>query len=98
MLNKTTVVGRLAHDPELKGTQEESVCVFVIAAGNRGKNTQFIRAKCFGVTATQVFNYCRKGRLVICEGHLESKNNQLEFIGDSIQFGPDAYKPEVTEI
>jgi single-stranded DNA-binding protein len=97
MINNTVIVGRLAHDPELKGTIEQAICTFVIAAESRGSNVQFIRVKTFGITANQVFQYCKKGRLLACQGHLESKNNLIDLIADNVQFGPDSIKKSIVE-
>lgn len=86
MLNKVILVGRLAHDPEFQVSNGLHIAKIVIASTDRANKTHFIRSKCFGVLADQVYKYCIKGMTVACEARLEVYDNKIEVISDNIQF------------
>ena len=81
MLNKTTMMGRLTHDPELRRTQTDTpVCSFSIACerdfkdqrGDRG--VDYIDVVAWGNTALLVSKYLAKGRMVVIEGRWQMRD------------------------
>lgn len=70
MFHKTTVIGRLGNDPELRFTpQGKAVCSFSLAAGQKDK-TVWYRVTCWEKTAEIVNQYLAKGKMAHVEGVL----------------------------
>lgn len=103
-LNKVILVGRLGHDPELKYTTTGNpVTNFNIATdesytdreGNRQERTEWHRIVVFGKQAEFCSNYLAKGRLVLIEGRLQTrqwedqqgqKRYTTEIVAQRVQF------------
>lgn len=102
MLNKTVLQGRLVRDPELRHTQSGvAVCSITVAWSEKYKDAE---AKCFlpvtvwRATAEMVSRNFAKGREIIVEGRLQSrdwtdkdgnKRSTVELQADRIHFcGP----------
>ena len=90
MLNKVILQGRLTADPELKQTQSGvSVCSFTVACDRdytpqgQEKQADFISVVAWRHTAEFVSKYFAKGRMIIVEGSLRTRNY------------PDSRHPEV---
>ena len=69
--NKTTLIGRLTRDPEMKQTNSgKPMAFFSIAVDRPGNNneTDFFRVSTIGKSAEFVGNNLFKGRLVLVEG------------------------------
>lgn len=84
MLNRVTVMGRLARDPELKHTQSgTAVTGFTLAVERdfKDKNsgefvTDWISCTAWKGTAEFVTRYFQKGRMAIVDGRLQTRNYQ----------------------
>lgn len=81
-LNKVIIVGRMAHDPELKTTQSgTSVCSFSVAtsrvwtdkSGQKQEEAEFHNVVAWGKTAEVASQYLTKGQLVAIEGRLMTR-------------------------
>lgn len=75
-MNNVTLIGRLARDPEMKSTSNDSmVANFTLAVDRpmaKEKTADFIRIVCFGKTAELVERYLSKGRQVGVQGHIQT--------------------------
>lgn len=80
MYNRTTLIGRLTADPELKQTPSNiSVCSFTIAVDrsytpkNGERQTDFISIVAWRNTAEFISRYFSKGDPILIEGELQSR-------------------------
>lgn len=104
MLNRVIVMGRLARDPELKHTQSGTAVVsFSIAVDrdfkdkNTGeRTTDRINVVAWRATAEFVGRYFTKGRMVVVDGRLQTrdwtdkdgnKRYATEVVAESVYFG-----------
>lgn len=103
MLNRTTMMGRLTRDPEMRKTQSGTpVCSFSIACdrdfknANGEKETDFFDCVAWRQTAEFVAQYFTKGRMAVVEGRLQNrdwtdreghKRRTTELIADNVYFG-----------
>lgn len=79
-MNKVIMMGRLTHEPELKSTVNGvSVCGFRIAVDrnfqkqDEEKKTDFFNVTAWRSTAEFVAKYFGKGRLILIEGELQTR-------------------------
>jgi len=78
-MNKVTLVGRLAKDPELRTTNTgKSVCSFTIAVNRRFQQEGQPSADFFNVTAwgkqgETINQYMAKGRQIVLSGRLQNR-------------------------
>ena len=102
-LNRTTIMGRLTRDPELRHTNNgTAVTSFSIAvdrdfkAQDGSKETDFIDIVAWRQTAEFVSKYFAKGRMAVVDGRLQTRSYQdntgnkrtaVEVVADSIYFG-----------
>lgn len=102
MYNKVIMMGRLVNDPELRTTpQGVNVCSFRIAVDRRfqqkgeEKKSDFFNVVAWRQQAEFVNRYFNKGRLILVEGELTTRNytdkngNQAtwyEIVADRISF------------
>ncbi|TSA01610.1 MAG: single-stranded DNA-binding protein [Methylococcus sp.] len=83
MLNRTELIGRLGHDPELRYTAEgKAIANLSMATTHRSKdpaggdtieNTQWHRVVFFGRKAEIAGEYLKKGALAYVDGRLQSR-------------------------
>ena len=77
MLNRTILMGRIVHDPELRHTQNDTAVTGFSLAVSRPKYngaepvTDFIDIVAWRKTAEFVCNYFHQGMLVAVEGRLQ---------------------------
>lgn len=81
MMNKVFLIGRLTKDPELRYTgSNKAVCQITVAVnrgfGNPNGNaeTDFINVVLWDKTAENVAKYMTKGRLLLVEGRIQTRN------------------------
>lgn len=101
MLNRIIIMGRLTASPELKKTQTGvSVCSITVAVDRDHRNdgeklTDFFEVVAWRQTAEFICNYFGKGKMIIVDGHMQSrkwtdKNGQnrlsLEIEAERIHF------------
>jgi single-strand DNA-binding protein len=102
MLNTITICGRICNELELKTTQSGTeVISFAVACerdfknGNGEKEADFIDVIAFGKTAVFVSQYFGKGRMIIVDGRLQTRNwedkngnkrKSVEVIANSVYF------------
>lgn len=93
--NKIILIGRIACDLELKQTNNgKSVLSFSVAVDRTAKDaegkyiTDFLQVIAWGKTAEFVRNYFAKGRSILVEGRLQTRNYT----------GTDGVKRYVTEV
>ena len=101
MLNKVIMMGRLAEEPELRMTQNETpVSKFSIAversySKNGERETDFFNVVAWQARAEFVAKYFKKGQLICVEGRLqrrtwqdpEGKNRHIyEIVAESTHF------------
>ncbi len=102
MYNKVIMMGRLVSDPELRTTpQGVSVCSFRIAVDRRfqqkgeEKKSDFFNVVAWRQQAEFVNRYFNKGRLILVEGELTTRNytdkngnnaTWYEIVADRISF------------
>lgn len=102
MLNRAILMGRLVADPELRQTPNGvSVCSFRIAVDrnysrDRERQTDFIDIVAWRQTAEFVSRYFAKGKMIIIEGSIQTRNYEdkngnkrtaVEVVADNVQFG-----------
>lgn len=107
MINRSIVMGRLTHDPELKKTGSgTSVCTFRIAverdfkSQNGERETDFLDIVAWKGTAEFVSKYFSKGRMIGVDGRIQSRRyekdsktyNAVEIVADQVYFGDSAPK------
>lgn len=103
-VNKVILVGNLGADPESRSTQSGSTIAKLRVAttervkdreGNWGEHTEWHRVTCFGRTAENVAQYCRKGKQLYIEGRIRTSKYQdrdgndrwsTEVIADQVRF------------
>jgi len=79
-LNRVILIGRLAHDPELKYTPSGAAVVkFSLAVGGRPKSNgeetvSFIYVTVWGKPAERFAEYQKKGNQIAVDGRLEQKS------------------------
>ena len=76
-MNSVTLIGNLTRDPELRSTQNGSVCTFTIAVNrppdkNGQTATDFPRITTFGRQAETCGQYLKKGRTVAVQGRIQT--------------------------
>ena len=80
MINRTVIIGRLVHTPELKITQAGTSYVRVTIANEAvykdKKHTNFIDVLAWSGLAENLSKYCEKGRKILVDGRLEIKKNK----------------------
>ena len=69
-VNRVTLVGRLASDPELHYTPSGSAVTQLRLATNEGEEPEFHSLSAWGKLAEFAGSYLKKGRLVYLEGRL----------------------------
>ena len=98
-LNRMILTGRLAADPEVRYTANETpIANFPVAVNRNGKNGEksvdFIRCIAWGGLAKICGEYLKKGRLIALEGRLQirsyenkegQKKTSTEVIADNVQ-------------
>ena len=103
-VNKVILVGNLGADPESRSTQSGSTIAKLRVAttervkdreGNWGEHTEWHRVTCFGRTAENGAQYCRKGKQLYIEGRIRTSKYQdrdgndrwsTEVIADQVRF------------
>ena len=99
-MNRVVLTGRMTADPELRQTNSgKSVVSFSIAVKKRTKprdgepDSDFLRITAWGSSAQYVQNYLGKGRLIACDGRLQTRKWQdqsgntretVEIVADNI--------------
>ena len=74
MLNHVALQGRLTRDPELRRTQNGvPVTSFSLAVNGRKDDTLFVDCVAWRGTAETICQYLGKGRMIIVEGALQSR-------------------------
>ncbi|MDL2292146.1 single-stranded DNA-binding protein [Acholeplasma sp. OttesenSCG-928-E16] len=102
MLNQVILIGRIAHDPELKTLEDgRKVSEISLAVQRAFKNLDgeydcdFIKIVLWEGLATSTENYCKKGTMIAVKGRLQTwkkeldddaKLNMLEVIGERITY------------
>lgn len=109
MLNKVILMGRLVADPELRQTANGiSVCSFRIAVDRnyskeQEKQTDFINIVAWRGTADFVSRYFSKGKMIIVEGAIQTRNYQdkdgqkrtaVEVNASNVMFGESKQQEE----
>ena len=103
MLNRAILMGRLVADPELRQTPNGvSVVSFRIAVDRNyssrsgDRQTDFIDIVAWRQTAEFVSRYFSKGKMIIVEGSIQTRNYEdkngnkrtaVEVVADNVQFG-----------
>lgn len=74
MLNHVALQGRITRDPELRRTQNGvPVTSFSLAVNGRKDDTVFVDCVAWRGTAETICQYLGKGRMIIVEGALQSR-------------------------
>src|SRR5580698_9236641 len=82
-LNQVTLMGNLTRDPELRQTPSgQNVCSFSLALNRSYKDaggewqeaTDYVDCVSWGTLAERVSQYLAKGRRVLVQGRLQSRN------------------------
>src|ERR1700730_3211571 len=90
-LNRVTLVGRLASDPELHYTPSGSAVAQLRLATNEGEEPEFHALSAWGKLAEFAGSYLKKGRLVYLEGLGRQHAAQLRGAGlEPAGLGPAA--------
>jgi single-strand DNA-binding protein len=84
MYQRLTIIGNLGRNPEMKFLPSGTPVTTLSVATNRTykdnngqqvKQTTWFRVSVFGKQAEACAEYLQKGRLVLCEGHLQPDKN-----------------------
>lgn len=106
MLNNVTLMGRLAHTPDIREKNEKKVAFLRLAVnrdikGQDGVDADFFDITAFGKTAEFAEKYFQKGRQIAVIGRLQNrqytdkdgnKRTQTSIIADHLYFADS--KPE----
>ena len=103
MLNRTTIMGRLTRDPELRrtgnGTAVTSFRIAVerdVAPQGQEKETDFFDCVAWRQTGEFIAKHFTKGRMIVVEGKLQTrswndksgnKRKTVEIVADNAYFG-----------
>lgn len=105
-LNKVFIIGNLTRDPELRALPSGTpVASFGVATnrvwkdqqGQKQEDVQFHNIVVFGRQAETVQQYLAKGKSVLIEGRIQTRNwdapdgtkrNRTEIVAERVQFGP----------
>ncbi len=111
-LNRVTVMGNLGQDPELRYTQSQTpVCTFSVATtdyrtgqdGQKIEQTEWHRIVVWGKMGENCSKYLAKGRSVLVEGKLQTRNWEdkqgqkryvTEVVAQNVQFVGGASRGE----
>lgn len=100
-INRVVLVGRLARDPEIKYTPNQTaVARFSLAVGGKPRNdgtdsVSFIPIVVWGKAAENCKQYLTKGKMVAVDGRLDqrswkaqdgSSRNIIEVVADRVEF------------
>ena len=112
-MNQVVLIGRLARDPELSYTQNQTAkAVFTIAVDRPKRDGQdqgadFIRITVWGKTAENCDRYLSKGRQVCVQGRIQTgsykdKNGQTVYttdvVADRVEFlGNGQERPQASQ-
>lgn len=86
MLNKTTIMGRLTKDIEVRysnGAEPLAIGSFTLAVGRKFKkdgqpDADFIRCKAFGKTAENIERFFKRGNLIVITGRIQTGSYEKE--------------------
>lgn len=103
MMNKVTLLGRLAQDPEIRYTNNGKAVTNFTMAVDRGKDkgADFIPVVFWDKTAETIGNYVKKGQRLLVEGRLQvrsyentngEKRRVTEVVGSYMEFIEKAEK------
>lgn len=102
MLNRVVIAGRLVRDPDTKTVGENTVANMRIAVdrdylnSNGKRDSDFFDVVAWRGTAEFVTKYFSKGRNIIIDGRLQSRNwedkegnkrTSIEIVADNVYFG-----------
>lgn len=101
-MNRVTMIGRLAKDPDLRTTQSGiSVCTFPLAVQRRfadhngERQADFFNVVCWRGLADNCAKYMQKGRMIAVQGSLQNRSYEdkngnkrtiTEIIADEVEF------------
>lgn len=96
-MNKVTLLGRLAQDPEIRYTNNGKAVANFTMAVDRGKDkgADFIPVVFWDKTAETIGNYVKKGQRLLIEGRLQvrsyensngEKRRVTEVVGSYMEF------------
>jgi len=99
-VNRVVLTGRLTADPELRQTSTgKNVATFTIAVQKRSKpregepDADFLRITTWGASAKYAHDYLLKGRLIACDGRVQTRRWQdqsganresMEIVADNV--------------
>lgn len=94
-MNRVTLIGRMARDPEIRTTSGgKQVASFSIAVRRNKDEADFFRVEVWGRAAEYVGTYLSKGRMVAVDGRLAcekytakdgSPREQVKIVADIVQ-------------
>lgn len=105
-LNKVLLIGNVTRDPELRSLPSgQQVASFGLATnrvwkkpdGSKGEAAEFHNIVCFGKLADIVKQYATKGKMLMIEGRIQtrqwnaqdgSKRSKTEIVAETLQLGP----------
>lgn len=107
-MNTVMLIGRIATDLELRGTENNRVVNFNLAVERYGKKDEadFIPVTVFGKSAENLVKYQSKGSLISILGYIRQetytteageKRNSFKVIANRVQFLGTKQKEEMTE-
>lgn len=106
-MNNAVLIGRIATDLELRGTENNRVVNFNLAVSRQGKKdeTDFIPVTVFGKSAENLVQYQAKGSMIAVSGYIRQDNykdkegnnrNSFKVIASRVQFLSSKPTPEVS--
>jgi len=84
MMNQVVMVGRIVREPELKETENGSLCNLTLAVPRSFKNamgeydTDFVDVTLWKSIAESTKEYCNKGDLVGVKGRIQTNSKEAE--------------------
>ena len=108
-MNNSILIGRIANDLELRGTEDNRVINFNLAVERYGKKDEadFIPVTVFGKSAENLVKYQAKGSMIAIQGYIRQENytdkdgnkrNAFKVIANRVQFIGARAKEENKEI
>jgi single-strand DNA-binding protein len=94
-LSKTTIIGRLTRDPEVKqiGNDNVSVANFTVAVDRDfGEGADFYDVVAWRKLAENVGQYLGKGRLVYVEGRMQKRTYDAKLPGTETTYPRDVWE------
>jgi single-strand DNA-binding protein len=100
-LSKTSIIGRLTRDPEVKqiGNDNIHVANFTVAVDRDfGEGTDFYDVVAWRKLGENVGRFLGKGRLVYVDGRMQKRNYEATVPGTDVKYSRDVWEIQADKV